>query len=81
MKGLGDLNLLFPFFPIKSRSERDPQKVTSLGYTLLLADYTKGKICMRVMENKDLEFAFCLIERLLGKLIFDTKLKYSVFKE
>ena len=32
-------------------------------------------------ENKDLEFAFCLIERLLGKLIFDTKLKYSVFKK
>ena len=31
--------------------------------------------------NKDLEFAFCLIERLLGKLIFDIKLKYSVFKE
>ena len=31
--------------------------------------------------NKDLEFAFCLIERVLDKLIFDTKLKYSVFKK
>ena len=53
---------------MKSRSERGPQKVTSLGYTLLLADYTKGKICMRVMENKDLEVAFCLTERFLDIL-------------
>ena len=81
MKGLGDLNLLFPLFPMKSRSERGPQKVTSLGYTLLLADYTRGNLCMRVMGIRILNLLFCLIERLLGKLIFDTKLKYSVFKK
>ena len=44
MKGLGNLNLLFPFFPMKSRSERVHKMSPALGMFLALGQTYKKNL-------------------------------------